>query len=785
LLPIYRYGAPLTSPAEREAAAIGWSYAPLVIDEVLQTLGNDAALYTIALSDTLAADSTTFYRSSANGASASNSLQHQIVFDVFGRTWQADLQATPAFAYGLTQTPPRQVFAIMVMMSALFAMLAFVLAQLALRKQNERNEQARRASIVEASDDAIIAVELDGTITDWNAGAERLFGRAAREAVGRNVVDLLLTHIASTVRCGARVRPFETQRRHSSGALIDVSISAAPIMRTDGQCIGYSKTLRDFSEIKRDRLALAVLNASLETQVADRTAQLDAAMHDLRAVLDAVPSMIGYWDHALVSRMANRAYSKYFNLAHDELPGRTMRAVLGDELFERNRPLVEAVLRGEPQIFERDLPLADGTGVRHTLAHYLPDVVGGVVRGFYVLIHDVSEIVTGRIALAQLADKLQQMASLRQAILDSAEFSFISTNLEGVIQTFSLGAQRMLGYSAAEMEGKQTPAILHDVGEVVARAQALSKELNTPIEPGFDAFVAKIRILGVVDEKKWTYRRKDGSTLPIILSATAIRDGQDQITGYLGIARDISESLANERKQKAFTDKLTRVNEELSSFAYIASHDLKSPLRGIDQIASWIAEDLGDTLSGDTQKHLTLMRSRIKRMEMLLDDLLAYSRVGHSTDTLISINTRELVKDIFELQAPAKPIQLVVADDMPLVTAKKVPLELIFRNLISNAIKHHDKPQGSIWISARTISDGFEFTVRDDGPGIPPEHQKRVFGMFQTLKPRDELEGSGIGLALVKKAVESQGGSVTVESDGVFGCTFRFTWPSSFSTENI
>ncbi len=118
---------------------------------------------------------------------------------------------------------------------------------------------------------------------------------------------------------------------------------------------------------------------------------------------------------------------------------------------------------------------------------------------------------------------------------------------------------------------------------------------------------------------------------------------------------------------------------------------------------------------------------------------------------------------------------------MPILHTHKVPLELAFRNLINNAIRHHDKPQGTIEITARTIAEGFEFSVKDDGQGIPMEHRQRVFGMFQTLKPPDEIEGSGMGLAIVKKAVESVGGTVTLESDGQHGCTFRFTWPATIT----
>jgi signal transduction histidine kinase len=224
---------------------------------------------------------------------------------------------------------------------------------------------------------------------------------------------------------------------------------------------------------------------------------------------------------------------------------------------------------------------------------------------------------------------------------------------------------------------------------------------------------------------------------------------------------------------------ITKINEELNNFSYIAAHDLKSPLRGIDQLATWIAEDMGDNLTAETLSNLRLMRSRIQRMERLLNDLLAYSRVGRSANKAEMVDTAQLVADVFDMTATATQYRLQMTDNLPTFYAQKIPLELVFRNLIANAIKHHDRATGTIGVSARSMGDGVEFAVEDDGPGIAPEHHIRVFGIFKTLRPRDAVEGSGIGLALVKKAVESVGGTVRVESNGHRGCIVKFTWPGT------
>lgn len=296
--------------------------------------------------------------------------------------------------------------------------------------------------------------------------------------------------------------------------------------------------------------------------------------------------------------------------------------------------------------------------------------------------------------------------------------------------------------------------------------RVMSEQILNDAVKGIRVFDTKFRIL-----------LPDGTIRHIQANASVTRDAEGNALEMFGINMDITKRILHEQRLIESAHELARINEELDHFAYVASHDLKSPLRGIDQLATWIAEDMGEALNSNTQEHLRLMRSRIKRMEMLLDDLLAYSRVGRADDAIVQVNTRELVANIFDLAADSE-IHLILAENMPTLQTKKVPLELVFRNLIGNAIKHHHKTQGTITISARQIADGFEFEVSDDGPGIPPEHQQRVFAMFQTLKPRDEIEGSGIGLALVKKAVETMGGRIMLESDGQHGSTFRFTWPT-------
>ncbi|MCB0186390.1 MAG: hypothetical protein KDE31_19115, partial [Caldilineaceae bacterium] len=215
-------------------------------------------------------------------------------------------------------------------------------------------------------------------------------------------------------------------------------------------------------------------------------------------------------------------------------------------------------------------------------------------------------------------------------------------------------------------------------------------------------------------------------------------------------------------------------------FAYVASHDLKAPLRGIDSLAMWISEDAADRLPVASREHLVKLRARVGRMERLLEDLLTYSRVGRRDGQAETVETAALVRDIVDLLAVPAGFTVTIAPNMPVLHTLRAPLELVFRNLIGNAVKHHNQPtSGCIWVEARERGEFVEFRVRDNGPGIEAQHHERIFNMFQTLRPRDEVEGSGMGLALVKKTVEHQGGRVRVESAVGEGAAFYFLWPGT------
>ncbi|MCP4040686.1 MAG: hypothetical protein GY731_01865 [Gammaproteobacteria bacterium] len=222
---------------------------------------------------------------------------------------------------------------------------------------------------------------------------------------------------------------------------------------------------------------------------------------------------------------------------------------------------------------------------------------------------------------------------------------------------------------------------------------------------------------------------------------------------------------------------------ELEQFAYVISHDLKAPLRGISNLVSWLEEDLGDRLTTDTREQMDLIHDRLKWMHALIEGLLEYSRVGRVEGTLENVDTCELLTEVIDSLSPPAGMVIKPWTGMPTLSTDRIRLSQVFANLIGNAIKHHDRQDGQIRIG---VSDGegfYEFSVTDDGPGIAMQHQQKIFMMFQTLKPKDQGINTGVGLALVKKIVEERGGAVILESSLGYGSTFRFTWPKKGGEE--
>jgi signal transduction histidine kinase len=233
----------------------------------------------------------------------------------------------------------------------------------------------------------------------------------------------------------------------------------------------------------------------------------------------------------------------------------------------------------------------------------------------------------------------------------------------------------------------------------------------------------------------------------------------------------------HERELEKAMKKIESINAELKDFAYIISHDLKAPLRAINSLAGWLVKDYEDKFDEDGKAQLNLLQSRVKRMDALIDGVLEYSRIGRLSEEHSLLNLQDELPKIIDLLSPPSNFKIELSSHLPTIKLEKTRVKQVFQNLISNAIKYIDKPEGKIIINCEDAGEFWKFSVCDNGPGINKKDFETIFKIFRMLQTRDQNDSTGIGLTVVKKIVEMYGGTVWVESEIGIGTTFYFTLP--------
>ncbi len=339
----------------------------------------------------------------------------------------------------------------------------------------------------------------------------------------------------------------------------------------------------------------------------------------------------------------------------------------------------------------------------------------------------------------------------------------------------------IVGYTYEELLGSTWQQITHP------------EDLETDLEHVQELLAGNVHTYSM--EKR--YIRKDGSIVWANLTVSLVQEeflaigipsrpkyfivAVEQIDERKQIQLDLQK-----RAQEIFdlniiltktTALLEERNQELDQFTYVVSHDLKAPLRAVTNLSQWIEEDLEGQLSEEGQRHMYLLRDRVYRMENLINGLLEYSRIGRAQILPETVDVQALVAEIIDSLAPPSTFTVEVQAEMPTLRTKRLLLRQVLANLIGNAIKHHDRPDGHVWISMQEQETMWKFSVTDDGRGIVREYHEKIFGMFQMLEARGTAESTGVGLAIVKKIVESEGGTMQLESQLGEGAVFSFTWP--------
>lgn len=377
-------------------------------------------------------------------------------------------------------------------------------------------------------------------------------------------------------------------------------------------------------------------------------------------------------------------------------------------------------------------------------------------------IHDISR-------RKQAEQALRESEARLRAIFDTAVDGIVTIDERGLIERFNPAAEHLFGYTEAEVIG-------HNV----------SMLMPSPYHEAHDGYLANYRqsgekkIIGIGREVVGL--RKDGSTFPMDLAVGETQQSERRM--FTGTVRDISARKQAEEQRTQLMHELESANEELKNFGYVVSHDLKAPLRAIGSLANWLSTDYADKFDDEGKEHMRLLIGRVHRMDGLIDGILQYSRVGRVKEVAVEVDLERLVNDVIDLLAPPKNIVIHIESSLPTVMTEPTRIQQVFQNLLSNAIKYMDKAEGEIRIACGAEGKRWKFSIADNGPGIEQQHFEKIFQLFQTLAPRDRVESTGVGLALVKKIVEMYDGRVWLESNVGEGSTFFFTLPRMTATSD-
>ena len=622
-------------------------------------------------------------------------------------------------------------------------------------REGEKNN-ALLASIVESSENAIISKSQDGIITSWNPGAEHLFGYSAAEAIGRHVSLIIPLerkeeeeYIESQLRQGNRIGHHETIRLGKDGRRIDVSLSASSLHNAAGDVIGTSKILHDITARKEAERKVQEGQARYRALV-ESSAQVVWTWKD--GAIEKGSPLWQWWEAATGQPAEKIATYGWLEIVHPDDRDRMLK-IWEEAIAERKN-------------FELNYRLLGRNGkYLHVETRAVALLAAdGALKEFIGSLNDVT-------AHKAAEQEIKDSATRLQTVFDTVLDGLITIDSHAIIQSFNLAAERIFGYKAEEVIGQNVKMLMPE-----------------PYHDEHDGYVGnylrtgEAKIIG--SGREVTAKRKDGSIFPMELGISAFRIGEEK--AFVGIIRDITVRKDAEMKLRHYTSALELSNKELDDFAYIASHDLKEPLRGLHNHARFLLEDNQDKLDAESVTRLGRLTYLSQRMEKLVNDLLYFSRLGRQDLAIQATDINEVIRDIestLDVFLNERNVRIVLPKPLPTVTCDKPRVTEVFRNLITNAAKYNDSQERKIEIGflyTHAVGNNMfknVFYVKDNGRGIESGFYEEIFRIFKRLQSnKDSLEeGTGVGLTFVKKIIERHHGKIWLESEPGKGTTFYFT----------
>jgi len=488
----------------------------------------------------------------------------------------------------------------------------------------------------------------------------------------------------------------------------------------------------------RSNRALLQEKAAAEMKLAHFAALVDSAQDAVMSkTLDGV---VQSW---------NPASERLFGYTAQEMIGQPMSRLIPPERSDEESAILEKFRRGERvEHFETVRIRKDGTRLPVSVTISPIRNAAGEIIGASIIVRDIS----AQLQLLELNAQNNRTLQEFKAALDEHAIVAI-TDARGKITYVNDKFCSISQYSRADLLGAD-----HRIINSGHHPKDFIADLWTTIASG-RVWRGQLR-----------NRAKDRSLYWVDTTIVPFLGSDRRPVQYIAIRADIT-------RQMALIDEVAATNRELEDFAYVVSHDLKAPLRGIGTLAEWLVADYADKIDDAGREQFRLMIMRVKRLDALINGILAYSRAGHVREKNVTIDLDEIAHNVADMLAPPPHIQILFETPLPKVQAEPTKVQQLFQNLLSNAIKYCDKPAGLIRVRCEAENDYWHFSVADNGVGIEEKYFKRVFELFETLAPRDEVEGTGVGLALVKKIIETGGGRVWLESTRGKGTTVHFSWP--------